>query len=143
MYGDLRLDRLAIKFLRREENCSAGGGGVTRRPIFPTPRPPSLAAVMGGGVHGGGARPASPGGGGVNPTSMAQNDTHVALIILTTQMWQADYWWKKNFGPKSPRRGCWIKAGQACVGKNATYPPHFGPFWAYSRTLPQGVELLV
>ena len=27
------------------------------------------------------------GGGGVNPTSMAQNDTHVALIILTTQMW--------------------------------------------------------
>ena len=26
-------------------------------------------------------------GGGVNPTSMAQNDTHVALIILTTQMW--------------------------------------------------------
>ena len=28
-----------------------------------------------------------PGGGGVNPTSVAQNDTHVALIILTTQMW--------------------------------------------------------
>ena len=25
-------------------------------------------------------------GGGVNPTSMAQNDTHVVLIILTTQM---------------------------------------------------------
>ena len=25
----------------REENCFAGGGGVTRRPIFPTP-PPSL-----------------------------------------------------------------------------------------------------
>ena len=22
-------------------------------------------------------------------------------------------------------------------------PPHFGPFWVYSRTLPQGVELLV
>ena len=22
-------------------------------------------------------------------------------------------------------------------------PPHFGPFWAYSGTLPQGVELLV
>ena len=61
---------------------------MTRRPIFPTPRPPSLAAVTGGGVQGGGARPAGPGGGGgVNPTSMAQNDTHVALIILTTQMW--------------------------------------------------------
>ena len=27
------------------------------------------------------------GGGGVDSTSMAQNDTHVALIILTTQMW--------------------------------------------------------
>ena len=26
-------------------------------------------------------------GGGGNPTSMAQNDPHVALIILTTQMW--------------------------------------------------------
>ena len=22
-------------------------------------------------------------------------------------------------------------------------PPHFRPFWGYSRTLPQGVELLV
>ena len=28
---------------------------------------------------------------------------------------------------------------QAYIGENATYPP----FWAYSRTLPQGVELLV
>ena len=44
---------------------------------------------------------------------------------------------------ESPRRGCYIKARQAHVGENATYPPHFGPFWAYSRTLPQGVELLV
>ena len=48
------------------------------------PAPPS--PVTGGGVQGGGARPAVPGG-GFNPTSMAQNDTHVALIILTTQMW--------------------------------------------------------
>ena len=63
-----------------------GGGGLTRKPIFPTP-PPSLAAVTGGGVQDGGARPAVPGGRGLNPTSMAQNDTHVALIILTTQMW--------------------------------------------------------
>ena len=31
--------------------------------------------------------PVRGGGGGVNPTSLAQNDTHVALIILTTQMW--------------------------------------------------------
>ena len=65
------------------------------RPLVPSACPPhafslatpSLAAVTGGGVQGGGARPAVPGGGGVNPTSMAQNDTHVALIILTTQMW--------------------------------------------------------
>ena len=41
------------------------------------------------------------GGGGVNPTSMAQNDTHVALIILTTQMWGGGIIGGKNFfGPK-------------------------------------------
>ena len=28
------------------------------------------------------------------------------------------------------------------MGKTPHIPP-FGPFWAYSRTLPQGVELLV
>ena len=42
--------------------------------------------------------PCRGGGGGVNPTSMAQNDTHVALIVLTTQMWGGgggNYWWKK------------------------------------------------
>ena len=83
--------------------CGGGGGGVTRKPIFPTP--PSLLGRRDarGGVQGGGARPAVPGGGGVNPTSMAQNDTHVALIILTTQMWGGgggDYWWKKLFRAK-------------------------------------------
>ena len=32
---------------------------------------------------------------------MAQNDTHVALTILTTQMWGGgDYWWKKLFRAK-------------------------------------------
>ena len=78
------------------------GGGVTRKPIFPTPAPPSLAAVPGGGVQGGGAQSAVPGG-GVNPTSMAQNDTHVALIILTTQMWGGGggiIGGKNFFGPK-------------------------------------------
>ena len=65
---------------------------------FPNP-PPSLAAVTGGGVQGGGARPAVPGG-GVNPTSMAQIDNHVALIILTTQMWGGGIIGGKNFfGP--------------------------------------------
>ena len=31
------------------------------------------------------------------------------------------------------------KPGRRIYGENATYPP----IWAYSRTLPQGVELLV
>ena len=37
------------------------------------------------------------GGGGVNPTSMAQNDTHVALIILTTRMWGGKLLVEKTF----------------------------------------------
>ena len=32
------------------------------------------------------------GGGGVDPTYMAQNDPHVALIILTTHMWGENFW---------------------------------------------------
>ena len=77
-----------------------GGGGVTRRPIFPNPPPPSLAAVTGGGGSGRGCLTCRAGGGGVNPTSMAQNDTHVALIILTTQIWGGGIIGGKNFfGP--------------------------------------------
>ena len=37
------------------------------------------------------------GGGGGNPTSMAQNDTHVVLIILTTQMWGGKLLVEKTF----------------------------------------------
>ena len=33
----------------REENCFAGGGGMARKPICPTPPSPSLVAVPGGG----------------------------------------------------------------------------------------------
>ena len=73
---------------------------MTRKPIFPTPPPPSLAAVTGGGSSGRGCPTCRAGGGGVNPTSMAQNDTHVAPIILTTQMWGGNYWWKKLFRAK-------------------------------------------
>ena len=63
-----------------------GGGGDTEA-HFPNPPPSPLGRRdRRGGVQGGGARPAVPGG-GVNPTSVAQNDTRVALIILTTQMW--------------------------------------------------------
>ena len=95
------LPLVLIDCMAGRKKLLCGGGGVTRRPIFPTPRPPSLAAVTGGGVQGGGARPAVPGG-GVNPTSMAQNDTHVALIILTTQMWGGGgiIGGKNFFGPK-------------------------------------------
>ena len=62
---------LAGQLASQQRACHQGGKkialrgvGVTRKPIFPTPAPPSLAAVTGGGVQGGGARPAVPGGGG-------------------------------------------------------------------------------
>ena len=60
------------------------------KPICPTPPSPSLVAVPGGGC--GLALPYLPcreggGGGGPTPTSMAQNDNRVALIILTAHMW--------------------------------------------------------
>ena len=70
----------------REENCFAGGG-MARRPICPTPPSPSLVAVPGGGFGLGLPYLPCPGGGGATPTYMAQNDPHVALIILTTHMW--------------------------------------------------------
>ena len=71
---------------------------MTRKPIFPTPPPPSLAAVTGGGGSGRGCLTCrAGGGGGVNSTSMAQNDTHVALIILTTQMWGGELLVEKTF----------------------------------------------
>ena len=70
----------------REENCSAGGGGDMEA-HFPNPPPPRLLGRRDGrGGSGRGCPTCRAGGGGVNPTSMAQNDTHVALIILTTQM---------------------------------------------------------
>ena len=74
-----------MPILEREENCFAGGGGMARELICPTPPSPSLVAVPGGA-----ALPAVPGGGGgggATPTYMAQNHPHLALIILTTHMW--------------------------------------------------------
>ena len=75
-----------------------GGGGDTEA-HFPNPPPPSLAAVTGGGGGSGRGRPTcrAGGGGGVNPTSMAQNNTHIALIILTTQMWGGKLLVEKTF----------------------------------------------
>ena len=63
-------------------------GGMARKPICPTPPSPSLVAVPGGGFGLGlPFLPCRGGGGGPTPTYMAQNDPHVALIILTTHMW--------------------------------------------------------
>ena len=83
----------------REENCFAGG--MARKPICPTPPFPVLGRCAGRGVWAGAALLAVPGGGGSpTPTSMAQNDPHVALIILTTHMW-GKFFREKNFsGPK-------------------------------------------
>ena len=63
-----------------------GGGGDTEA-HFPNPPPPLLGRRDGRGGSGQGCPTCRAWGGGVNPTSMAQNDTHVALISLTTQMW--------------------------------------------------------
>ena len=88
--------------LGRKKIALQGGGGDTEA-HFPTP-PPSLLGRRDG--RGGGFRAGVPDlpcrGGGVNPTSMAQNDTHVAQIILTTQMWGGggDLWWNKPFRAK-------------------------------------------
>ena len=37
------------------------------------------------------------GGGGSTPTYMAQNDPHVALILLTTGVWGKIFWVNKTF----------------------------------------------
>ena len=66
-----------------------GGGGMAQEPICPNPPPPPPWSPCREGVWAGAALPAVPGGGGGGPipTYMAQNDPHVALIILTTHMW--------------------------------------------------------
>ena len=78
-----------------------GGGGDTEA-HFPNPPPSLLGRRDGRGRSGRGCPTCRAGGGGVNPTSMAQIDTHVALIILTTQMCVGggNYWWKKLFRAK-------------------------------------------
>ena len=72
----------------REENCSAGGGGGDTEAHFPNPPGRGCPTCR------------AAGGGGVNPTSMARNDTHVALIILTTQMWGGKLLVEKLFRTK-------------------------------------------
>ena len=71
---------------------------MTRKPIFPNPPTRLLGRRDGRGGSGRGCPTCrAGGGGGVNPTSMAQNDTHVALIILTTQMWEGGLLVEKTF----------------------------------------------
>ena len=85
--------------IRAGRKLLCGGGGVTRRPIFPTPPPPTLLGRRDGRGGSGRGCPTchAGGGGGVNPTSMAQNDTHVAMIILSTQMWGGELLEEKTF----------------------------------------------
>ena len=61
------------------------GGGRHGGPF--SQRPPLLGHRDGRGGSGRGCPTCRAGGGGVNPTSVAQNDTHGELIILITQMW--------------------------------------------------------
>ena len=65
------------------------GGDGTEAHLPNPPPPPLLGRRAGRGVWAGAALPAVPGGGGgvLTPTYMAQNDPHIALIILTTHMW--------------------------------------------------------
>ena len=75
-----------------------GGGGGDTEAHFPNP-PPSLLGRRDGRGEFRAGLPDLPvrAGGEVNPTSMAQNDTHVALIILTTQMWGGKLLVEKTF----------------------------------------------
>ena len=90
--------RCCLRHFQGGKKIALRGGGDTEA-HFPN-QPPSLLGRRDGrgGFQGGGARPAVPGGGGVvNPTSMAQNDTHVTLIILTTQIWGGRLLVEKTF----------------------------------------------
>ena len=80
---------------------------MARKPICPTPPCPSLVAVPGGGFGLGlPYLPCRGGGGGPTPTYMAQNDPHVALIILTTHM-RGKFFVKNFSGPKFVFRRLW------------------------------------
>ena len=76
----------------RKKIALRGGGGDGMEAHLPNPPLPLLGRRAGRGVWAGAALPAVPGGGGrgggcPTPTYMAQNDPHVALIILTTHLW--------------------------------------------------------
>ena len=76
-------------YVRAGRKLLCGGGGGWHGSPFAQPPPlPLLGRRAGRGVWAGAALPAVPGGGGgPTPTYMAQNDPHVALIVLTTHLW--------------------------------------------------------
>ena len=76
-----------------------GGGGWYGSPFAQRPPPPPWSPCREGGLGWGWATYRAKGGGGT-PTYMAQNDPHVALIILTTHMWGKNFLRKKNLWAK-------------------------------------------
>ena len=86
----------------REESCSRGLGGGGTEAHFPTHLPLLVRRAGEGGIRRGGCPTCPAWGGGSTPTCMAQNDPHVALIILTTHMWGGGgaFGGKFFFGPK-------------------------------------------
>ena len=104
--GSRYLKRANRRRPRREENCFAGGGGDGTEAHLPNPPLPLLGHRAGRGFWAGAALPAVLGGGGPTPTCMAQNDPHVALIILTTHMCGKIFFVKKTF----PGQNLWSGA---------------------------------
>ena len=150
---------LALSGLRgREECCSRGWGGGGHRGPFPNPPPPwppcreggfggggGLPAVAG---EGGGALPAvaGEGGGGSTPTSTAQNDPHVALIIVSTHLWGGGVgtrpryhegeglWWKKTFSGQKLCSGAFgFQTEGLARNPISPTPPFAGPPGAMCR----------
>ena len=90
MKGGTTIDPHCITTQGGKKIALRGGDGTETH--LPNPPLPLLGRRAGRGVWAGAALPAVPGGGGggsnpTTPTYMAQNDPHVALIILTTHMW--------------------------------------------------------
>ena len=87
LWGPL-LSVLDLHLLQKGGKKIALQGGDGTEAHFSNPPLPLLGRRAGRGVWAGAALPAVRGGrGGPTPTYMAQNDPHVALIILTTHMW--------------------------------------------------------
>ena len=83
-----------------------GGDGTEAHLPNPPPPPPPWSLCREGGL-GWRCPTCRDGGGGATPTYMAQNDPHVALIILTTHMWGKIFSRKKFSGPKFVFRRLW------------------------------------